>query len=72
MVCILRTLLKIYVALEDYQKYHQSTMVEIEGNIVEKPLSILTYPRSSHSYVTPKIFDSCSLKKCTNSNPCLV
>ena len=35
-----RTVPRIYAALEDCQAYHQSTMVEVEGNIAKKYVSI--------------------------------
>ena len=37
-----RAIPSIYVALEDRQEDHQSTVVEVVGNIVEKFVSILT------------------------------
>ena len=38
-------------------------MVEGAGKIVEKPLSILIDPSSTHSYITPRVVDICSFKK---------
>ena len=37
---------RIYVSLEDIQEDHQSTMVEVEGNIVEQSVSVLIDHRS--------------------------
>ena len=36
-------------------------MVEIEGMIKSKPISILIYPGASLSYVSPKIIEICKL-----------
>ena len=36
-------------------------MVEVEGEIVE-PVSILIYPGSTHSYITPRLVEMCALK----------
>ena len=36
-------------------------MVKIEGMINSQPISILIYPGTSPSYITPKIVDLCKL-----------
>ena len=38
---VARAIPRIYVALEDHQADHQSTMVEVAGKIVEQSVSIL-------------------------------
>ena len=43
---------RIYVALEDRQVEHQSTVVEVAGKIIEQSVSILIDPGSTHSYIT--------------------
>ena len=50
---VARAVPRIYVALEDHQADHQSTMVEVAGKIVEQSVSILIDPHSTHSYITP-------------------
>ena len=37
---VARVVPRIYAALEDRQAYHQSTVVEVAGNIVEQSVSI--------------------------------
>ena len=39
---VARAVPRIYATLEDRQAYHQSTIVEVEGKIVEQYVSILT------------------------------
>jgi hypothetical protein len=46
---------KINVALEGRQVDHQSTVVEIEGKIQKKQVSILIDPGPSLSYITPSL-----------------
>ena len=67
-----RTIPIIYATLEDRQEDHQSTVVEVEGNIVKLSVSILIDPRSTHSYITPKIVDICAFKKLKHSKSWLV
>ena len=38
-------------------------MVEVPGNIVQKYVSILIDPGSTHSYITPRVVDICGFKK---------
>ena len=57
------TIPRIYAALEDRQADHQSTVVEVEGKIAKQFVSILIEPRSTHSYITPKIVEMCAFKK---------
>ena len=44
------TIPKISTLLKDHQEDLQSTMVKFEGKIVEKSISILINPGSTHSY----------------------
>ena len=63
-----RVIPRIYVALEDCQEYHQSTMVEVAGKIVEKSISISTDPGSTHSYIAPRVVEICAFKKVNIEN----
>ena len=54
---------KICAVLEYPQEGHNSTVVEVEGEIVEQTVSILIDPRLTHSYITPVLVDMCTLKK---------
>ena len=60
---VARTVPRIYVALEDLQADHQSTMVEVEGKIVEQSVYVLIDPGSTHSYITPRAVEICYFKK---------
>ena len=63
---------RIYAALEDCQVDHQSTVVEVEGKITKQTVSVLIDPRSTQSYITPRIVDICSFKKLKHSKSWLV
>ena len=52
---------RINAALENQQDDHQTSMVEIEGMIKNKPISILIDLGASLSYVSPSIAESCNL-----------
>ena len=56
---VVRTAPRIYAALEYLQVDHQSTVVEVEGNIVERSVFVLIDPGSTHSYITPRIVEIC-------------
>ena len=60
---VARAVPRIYAALEERQADHQSTMVEVAGNIVEQSISIFIDPSSTHSYITPRVVDICAFKK---------
>ena len=60
---VARVVPRIYVALEDHQADHQSTVVEVAGNIVEQYVSILIDPGSTHSYINPRVVEICAFKK---------
>ena len=47
-------------------------MVEIEGTISNRSLSILIDPWDTLSYITPKIMENFHLSKVRHSKPCLV
>ena len=67
-----KTIHRIYAVIEDHQDDHQSTMVEVEGKIVEEFVSVLIDPRSSHIYITPRIVEICAFKKLKHSKSWLV
>ena len=67
-----RTIPRIYAALEGHQEYHQSTVVEVEGKIVEQSISIFIDPRSTHNYITFKIVEICVFKKSNHNKLQLV
>ena len=60
---VAREVPRIYLALEDCQANHQSTVVEVVGKIVEKSISILIDSGSTHSYITPRLVEICDFEK---------
>jgi len=66
---VAREMPKINAALENRQADHQTSMVEIEGTINIRPISILIDIGASLSYVSPSIVENCklSLQKFENS-----
>ena len=60
---VARAVPRIYAALENCQVDHQSTVVEVVGNIVEQYVSILIDLGSTHSYITPRVVEICAFKK---------
>ena len=69
---VARAVPRIYVALEDRQEDHQLTVVEVVGKIAEQSVSILTDPRSTHSYITPRVVKICAFKKLKHRKAWLV
>ena len=60
---VARVVPRIYVALEAFQEDHQSTPIEVAGNIVEKYISILIESGSNHHYIAPRVVEFCALRK---------
>ena len=48
-----RNILRINATLEDRQVEHQSTIIEMESNVLNQTVSILIDPGTSLSYVSP-------------------
>ena len=46
---------RINAALENRQDEYQTSMVEVEGMLNHKPISILIDPRDTLSYVSPSL-----------------
>ena len=72
MVQVVKTVPRIYAALEDHQVDHQSTVVEFAGNVVEQYVSILIDPSSTHSYIAPRVLDIFAFKKVRHRKSWLV
>ena len=47
-------------------------MVEVAGNIVEKSVSVLIEPESTHSYITPRVVEVYAFKKLKHRKSWLV
>ena len=69
---VARNIPRINAALEDRQADFQPTMIELEGTMLSKPVSILIDPGASLSYVSPKLVEMCNLKEQKFKNPWLV
>ena len=69
---VARTVFRIYATLEDRQADHKSSVVEVVGKIVEQFVSVLIHPRSTHSYITPRVVEICSFKKLKHRKSWLV
>ena len=59
MVDIGKRFQQISAALEDQQADHQYAIVEIKGAMYNRNLSILIDPRSTLSYINPKMMENC-------------
>ena len=58
--------------MQHWREYHQSTVVEVAGKIVEKSVSILIDPGSTHSYITSRVVEVCAFKKLKHNKSWLV
>ena len=47
-------------------------MVEVASNIVERSVSILIEPGSTHSYISPRVVEICAFKKVRHNKSWLV
>ena len=54
---------KICTVLEDHQAGHNSTVVEVEGDIIEHIVYVLIDPGSTHRYIMPGFVEMCPFKK---------
>ena len=52
---------RINAALENRQADYQTYMVEVEGMLNQKPISVLIDPRAILSYVSPSLVEKCNL-----------
>jgi hypothetical protein len=52
-----RSMLRIYVSLENKKAEYQYPMIEVEDNINNHPIAILMYYWVSHSYINPNIVE---------------
>eukprot|EP00253_Pinus_taeda_P006640 PITA_06640 len=69
---VARSLLRINAALEDQHADYQPTMIEFEGKIFDRIVSVLVDPGATLSYVSPKIVENCKLQPAKFKNPWLV
>ena len=52
--------------------YLLGSISTVEGKIVEESVSLLIDPRSTHSYITPRVVNICAFKKLKHSKSWLV
>eukprot|EP00253_Pinus_taeda_P024823 PITA_24823 len=69
---VARSMPRINAALEDRQDDYQPTMIEFEGKIFDKTVSVLVDPGATLSYVSPKIVENCKLQLTKFKQPWLV
>ena len=69
---IARNIRIVYVSLEYRHADHQSTMLKVEGKVLNIHVSILINSESSLSYITPKVVEKCKLSKEKPKNVWLV
>jgi hypothetical protein len=63
---------RIYAVVENRQADHQASVVELEGIIAKKPISILIDPGSNLSYISPQVVEACSLQRKKHARAWLV
>jgi hypothetical protein len=63
---------RIYASLDNNQADHQASVVEMEGMIANRLVSILIDLGSNLSYVAPQTVDKCKLQPVKHVNPWLV
>jgi hypothetical protein len=69
---VARIMARIYAIIENRQAYHQVFVVELEGIICKKPISILIDLGSNLSYYSPQIFEARALQRKNDVKSCLV
>ena len=60
---VARNIPQISPVLENHQADYQPSMIEVDGKILDKPISILIDSRSTLSYISPNLVDLCKMKK---------
>jgi len=63
---------RVHAPMENQQSYHQAFVVELEGIISKKTISILIDPWSNLSYVSPQVVESCSFQRKKHAKAWLV
>ena len=53
----------MYATLDNRQDDHQTSIIEMEGQICDQVVSILIDPRSNYSYISPDLVGKCGLNK---------
>lgn len=69
---VARNIPKINASLEDHQAEYQPTMIEYEGKVFDRTISILIDPGVNLSYVSPKVVEQCCLQAIKFKTPWLV
>ena len=60
---VARNISQISTALDNHQADYQPSMIEVDGKILDKPISILIYSSSTLSYISPKLVYLCKMRK---------
>jgi hypothetical protein len=69
---VAKSIPQIYVAVENWQEDHQTSVVEIEGKLANHSISILIEPGYNLSYISPQVVEACVLQKEKHKNSWLV
>ena len=67
-----RSVPRIYAALDNKQADHQSNMIEIEGMLNDQVVSVLIDSGANHSYIDPRVVDKCCLSRSKHDHSWLV
>lgn len=69
---VTRSMQRIYAVVDNLQADHQEYIIEMEGKLQEKMISILIDTSSNYSYVSPELLVKCGLGKYLHKEPWLV
>jgi hypothetical protein len=69
---VVRSVPRIYEAMENQQEDHQAFVVELEGITSKQPVSILVDLGSNISYISPQVVEACALKRRKHAKTWLV
>ena len=53
----------ISITLDNHQPDYQPSVIEVDGKILDKPISILIDSGSTLSYISTKLVDLCKMRK---------
>ena len=59
---VARNIPQISAALDNLQVDFQPSMIEVDGKIIDKPISILIDSGYTLSYISPKFVDLCKMR----------
>lgn len=54
---------RIYAIVDNKQADHQAFIIDIDGKLFDRVISILIDPGTNYSYVNPELVNKCGLRK---------